>query len=278
MRQGLSLAEHKERTYTVVSCHYGDLFWIKHMLAQVHQHSGGSVKSAVIVDQSRNSKEQLERLPLVSEVLTFEPDTAQIAVEGHDHPAALDRALQHGTFTTSHIIVMDSDAFPVHSDWIGRLDNISLALVPGSKTNTHPCLMVFPTALKGIVNFSEGYLERAQRKGAPDTGRRVGSQLAAAGHDVTLLEHTPAFNGYRGSFYLGDSYYHHGHGSFMAGDHDQYKGFVSQASEKLYRKRVLQHRFTLTPLDIAGLFVRYVWRRMSNRVRLAARGPSAKPQ
>lgn len=265
-------------TYTVVSCHYGDLFWIEHMLTQVKALSGGAVKGAVIVDQSRNSADALRSLPLVTEVLTFEPDAAQIAVEGHDHPAALDRALQHGSFSTSHIIVMDSDAFPVSPDWINKLDDISLALVPGSSSQTHPCLMVFPTNARDVVNFSEDYLERAVRKGAPDTGRRVGKQLQATGRAVTLLEHTPAFNGYRGSFYLEGTYYHHGHGSFMAGDHDQYKGFVSQASEKLYRKRVLQNRFTLTPLDFAGLFLRYVWRRISNRIRLALRGPSAKPQ
>ena len=268
----------KAPTYTVVSCHYGDLFWIQHMLTQVQALSEGAVTAAVIVDQSRNAATELRAMPLVSEVLTFEPDAAQIAVEGHDHPAALDRALQHGTFTTSHIIVMDSDAFPVSPSWISKLDDISLALVPGSKSQTHPCLMAFPTELRGTVNFSEDYLERATRKAAPDTGRRVGKQLQATGRPVTLLEHTPAFNGYRGSFYLEGAYYHHGHGSFMAGDHDQYKGFVSQASEKLYRKRVLQQRFTLTPLDFAGLFIRYVWRRVTNRLLLALQGPSAKPR
>ena len=265
-------------TYTVVSCHYGDLFWIEHMLTQVQALSGGAVTGAVIVDQSRESEAALRALPLVTEVLTFEPYAAQIAVEGHDHPAALDRALQQGAFTTSHIIVMDSDAFPVSSEWISHLDDISLALVPGSTSQTHPCLMAFPAELRAVVNFSEDYLERAQRKGAPDTGRRVGKQLQQTGRPVTLLEHTPAFNGYRGSFYLDASYYHHGHGSFVSGDHAQYKGFVSLASEKLYRKRVLQHRFTLTPLDIAGLFVRFLWRRGSNRLKLALRGPSAKAQ
>lgn len=265
-------------SYTVVTCHYGDLFWVEHMLGQVLAHSGGAVKSAVIVDQSRTSEVRLRDLPLVGEVLTFDPDLEQIAVEGHDHPSALDRALQQGTFTTSHIIVMDTDAFPVDSHWIEKLDNISLALVPGSTSQTHPCLMVFPTDLRHQVSFSEDYLQRAGRKGAPDTGRRVGKQLLALGENPTFLPHTPAFNGYRGSFYLDGSYYHHGHGSFVSGDHDQYKGFVSLASEKLYRRRVVQHRFSLTPSDIAGLFLRYLWRRLSNRVKLVVRGPSAKPQ
>lgn len=254
-------------TYTVVSCHYGDVFWIEHMLTQVQALSGGAVTGAVIVDQSRHSADRLRELPLVTEVLTFEPDAAQIAVEGHDHPAALDRALEQGTFTTSHIIVMDSDAFPVDSHWILRLDDISLALVPGKKNLTHPCLMVFPTRLRKSVSFSEGYLDRLEHKNAPDTGRRVGKQLLALGENVTLLSHTPAFNGYRGSFYLDGSFYHHGHGSFVSGNHQQYKGFVSVASENLYRKRVLQHRFTLTPLDIAGLFMRFLWRRVSNLLR-----------
>jgi len=266
-----------EPTYTVVSCHYGDLFWISHALTQVAALSGGRVREAVIVDQSRNAARELADLPLVSTVLTFEPDAAQIAVEGHDHPAALDRAVHETEFSTSHIIVMDSDAFPISSTWLDHLDDITLALVPGSQSHTHPCLMVFPVRVKHLVNFSEDYLERATRKGAPDTGRRVGAQLAAAGEPVTLSQHQPAFNGYRGSFYLEGSYYHHGHGSFMAGDHAQYKGFVSQASEKLYRRRVLQGRFSLSPLDILGLFVRYVWRRGVNKVRLVVAGPRSTP-
>ena len=263
-------------TYTVVSCHYGDLFWIRHMLTQVQALSDGAVKGAVIVDQSRNSADALRALPLVTEVLTFEPDLDQVAVEGHDHPAALDRALKHGTFSTSHIIVMDSDAFPLRQDWIKKLDDISLALVPGKAKLTHPCLMVFPVRVKDYVDFSEGYLERRDSKSAPDTGRRVGKQLRERGEEVTLLPHTPAFNGYRGSFYLDGSYYHHGHGSFVSGEHAQYKGFVSLASEKLYRKRVLQHRFTLSPVDILGLFLRFVWRRTSNHLRNIVGG--ARPQ
>ena len=265
-------------TYTVVSCHYGDPFWVRHMLTEVERLSNGKVKGAVIVDQSRVSGELLSGLPLVQRVLTFEPDTDQIAVEGHDHPAALDRAIARTEFETTHIIVMDTDAFPLRSDWLDAVDDITLALVPGSKRNTHPCLMIFPVRTKKVVNFSDGYLERATRKGAPDTGRRVGAQLIEAGETVKLLEHQPAFSGYRGSLYLNGAFYHHGHGSFVGGDHDQYKGFVSRASEQLYRKRVLQGRFTLTPLDVAALFTRYVWRRVKNRVVLAVSGPSAKPQ
>ena len=265
-------------TYTVVSCHYGDPFWVRHMLTEVERLSNGKVKGAVIVDQSRVSGELLSGLPLVQRVLTFEPDTDQIAVEGHDHPAALDRAIARTEFETTHIIVMDTDAFPLRSDWLDAVDDITLALVPGSKKNTHPCLMIFPVRMKKVVNFSDGYLERATRKGAPDTGRRVGAQFVAAGEKVKLVEHQPAFSGYRGSLYLNGAFYHHGHGSFVGGDHDQYKGFVSRASEQLYRKRVLQGRFTLTPLDVAALFTRYVWRRVKNRVVLAVSGPSAKPQ
>lgn len=268
----------REPTYTLVSCHYGDPFWIEHLLKAVRRFGGSRVSEAIIVDQSRDSAEELAKLPLVREVLTFEPNAEQIAIEGHDHPYALDRAVHESAFTTSHIIVMDSDAFPISNGWLEGIDEISLALTPGSKRNTHPCFMVFPVADRDIVNFSEGFLERATRKGAPDTGRRVGKQLQESGRAVTLLEHTPAFNGYRGSFYRDGTVYHHGHGSFMAGGHDQYKGFVSQASEKLYRKRIMQGRFDLTPLDFLGLFVRYAWRRFFNKARFALVGPSAKPE
>lgn len=238
------------------------------MLSRVMSLSSGAVRSAIIVDQSRQSEEQLRKLPLVSDVLTFEPDFEQIAVEGHDHPAALDRALKEGNYETSHILVLDSDAFPVSDSWIQQLDNIALALVPGSKTQTHPCLMAFPSELRHKVSFSEDYLLRAKRKGAPDTGRRVGKQLSAAGEKVTLLTPSPAFNGYRGSFYLNQAFYHHGHGSFVSGDHVKYKGFVSSASERLYRRRVLQGKFSLTSVDFVALATRHIWRILINRIRL----------
>ena len=175
------MPKHETPTYTVVSCHYGDLFWIRHLLDEVARHSDERVKEAVIVDQSRGSAKEISAMPLVREVLTFEPDAQQIAVEGHDHPYALDRAIHDTVFTTSHVIVMDSDAFPVSAGWLDAMDDISLALVPGSNKNTHPCFMVFPVADIPLVSFSEGYLERASRKGAPDTGRRVGVQLKEAG-------------------------------------------------------------------------------------------------
>jgi len=271
------LTEPTAPTYTLLSCHYGDLFWIKHLLSQVGKFSTENIVDVVIVDQSRSMEKELSALPLVSAVMSFEPDTQQIAIEGHDHPAALDRALATYEFTSSHVIVMDSDAFPIKADWLERLDDISLALVPGSDKNTHPCLMVFPVRLAHKVSFSEGYLDRAHGRG-PDTGRRVGTQLQATGEPVTLLTPTPAFNGSRGSFYLDGSYYHHGHGSFFGGDHEQYRGFVSQASEKLYRDKLVSNRFTLSPLDVAALFIRYLWRRFTNRIRLALAGPSTTPR
>lgn len=268
------LSEVSSPSYTIVTCHYGDLFWIRHLVERLGTLSDDRIQGIVVVDQSRETGETLRAIEGVTAVLDFAPDLDQIAVEGHDHPAALDNALQTWNFETSHVIVMDSDAFPTTADWLDRLENISLALVPGSSKQTHPCLMVFPVASIPHVNFSEGFLERAHRRGAPDTGRRVGAQLEASGETVTLLPAAPAFNGYRGSFYLDGAYYHHGHGSFFGGDHQQYRGFVSQASEQLYRDRILRGQFSLTPLDIAALFIRYVWRRVTNRIRLIASGPA----
>ena len=88
------MAKPSTPTYTVVSCHYGDLFWMRHLLDEVARHSDERVKEAVIVDQSRDSAKEISAMPLVREVLTFEPDAQQMAVEGHDHPYALDRAIQ----------------------------------------------------------------------------------------------------------------------------------------------------------------------------------------
>jgi len=141
----------------VVSCHYGDLFWIRHLLDEVARYSDERVKrKRSLWTKSRDSAKEISAMPLVREVLTFEPDAQQIAVEGHDHPYALDRAIHDTVFTTSHVIVMDSDAFPVSAGWLDAMDDISLALVPGSNKNTHPCFMVFPVADIPLVSFFRG--------------------------------------------------------------------------------------------------------------------------
>ena len=52
-------------SYTLVSCHFGDPFWITHMLKQVDALSDERIARVVLVDQSRESGALLATLPRV---------------------------------------------------------------------------------------------------------------------------------------------------------------------------------------------------------------------
>ena len=52
-----------DRSYTVVTCDFGDPFWITHSLSQLDRCSDGRVASIVVVDQTRSSAAVLARLP-----------------------------------------------------------------------------------------------------------------------------------------------------------------------------------------------------------------------
>ena len=76
-------------TYTVVTCHFGDRFWIQHMLSQIQINSGPEISEIIVVDQSRDSYVFLRNLAGVTEVLEFPVDETQAAILGHCNLAAV---------------------------------------------------------------------------------------------------------------------------------------------------------------------------------------------
>src|SRR5690606_456619 len=115
----------KDPAFTLISAHFGDLFWIEHLMAQVA--SERAIERVVLIDQDRSAEtaQRLASLPVDPEVVSFPKVDEQIAMAGHDHPASLDQCIKLD-FATSHVIVLDSDCFPVSSNW---LDRVRLALV-----------------------------------------------------------------------------------------------------------------------------------------------------
>jgi hypothetical protein len=133
----VNLGNTQQETYTLVTCHFGDFYWIEHTLAQVAKYSEGRINGIVVVDQSRCSAARLSALPGVTSVLTFEPNAVEIHLLGHDHPSALNWALRTYPFSTSHVLVMDSDCFPTGPGWLDAI--------------AEHCLASYHFAFKGII-------------------------------------------------------------------------------------------------------------------------------
>lgn len=233
----------------MLTCHFGDLFWVRHTVEQVHRHSDGRVAAVVVVDQNRTDAEALRALPRVSEVLSFEPDERITAAMGHDHPAALNNALRTMRVTTTHVIVLDSDCFPTEHEWLDRIDDVTLAARADRWGNvrhgqTHPCFMVIPARMLPHVDFAEGVVELGC-----DTGNLVGAQILRAGEVPTVLvpRRRMAFGGTRGQWFLNGAVYHHGSASFVSSPSSWLSQHVLPALEERYRREVEAGSFDATP-------------------------------
>lgn len=229
------------------------------MLHQVDRWSDERVAGVVVVDQNRSDRAALERLPRVSQVLEFEPAAGVLERKAHDHHVSLNRALRTVGFTTSHVLVLDSDCFPVHPSWLDRLDNITLAASGDYAGMTHPCLMAFPVSAVPFVDFAEGWSEFGV-----DTGRLVGLQLARAGEQVSLAQPSSrrAFGNTRGHWFLGQSVYHHGGASWVSSGIPALRRYVAPLLEERYRRRVAADRYSATPTIVLLLVLRRVRMRM----------------
>lgn len=258
----------QDNSYTVITCHFGDRFWVSNLMQKLADFKDPRVAQIVIVDQSRESRDYLLGLPGVTAVLEFPPDREQMAAAGHDHPASLNRILNSYAFTTSHVIIFDSDAFPLAPDWVDFLDDVTLAEVPGSGGElSHPCFMCFPVTAVPFIDFSEGFLQRVDdsSRWRFDTGRMVAKQLRREGYEVRVSHSKRGFSGFRGDLYLEGRVHHHGHASHTAAP-PHLRRSMSENTENLWKRKVKKTQMVLTPLDYVLLGVFYLQRRATNKI------------
>lgn len=179
-------------------------------------------------------------------MVEYAPHPAQVRALGHDHPQALNKAIRE-PHSTSHVLVMDSDALPIADAWLNRLAGdlaggaSVMARDPSKWGLSHPCLMAIPVNCLAGVDFAEGCEELGI-----DTGRLVALQLSKAGRRVVLLEPDVGFSGHHGFTYLGGSVYHHGSGSFGSSTDSRLLRQVDRSSEDYFRRRVAAGRYHLT--------------------------------
>lgn len=236
-------------TFTVVTCHFGDPFWIEQLTASIDRSTTTTrVPEIVVVNQDRDpaTARRLAVLPRVGRVLEYPPHHAQMATLGHDHPQALNRAVRE-SFTTSHVLVMDSDALPIGEEWLDRLSveladgTCVFARDPSKWGLSHPCLMVLPVNVVGETDFADGCEELGI-----DTGRLVALQVSKAGRPVMMLQPARGFGGHHGFTYLGGSVYHHCSGSFGSSSDPRLTDQVVAADEEYFRRRIMEGRFHLS--------------------------------
>ena len=253
------------RTYAVVSCHFGDPFWIEQLTHWLETMTPpGVIGSFRVVNQDETPEQDahLRSLPLVTEVLRFPRCEAQVAMMGHDHPDALDRVLAL-PYDTTHVIVFDSDCLPVSDTWLTRvgeaLDRVDVVIAAQQRWGglSHPCFAVLPTDHLGEFDFSRGVCEVGI-----DTGRLVAMQAVDAGLTVDLLLPEPAFARWRGSYYLDGDIFHFGGGSYTPSTDPKIQGKIDRRQDEFFQGRVAAGRWSLSTADKAWLRCRWLLRRL----------------
>jgi len=256
------------RTFAVASCHFGDPFWIEHLSEALRATTApGAIQSFLIANQDLTADQEahLRSLPLVTDVVSFPRCDSQVAVHGHDHARTLDRmlALHHDA---SHVIVFDSDCFPVSDAWLTRveraLDDADVVIAAAERWGglSHPCFAVLPTARLGDLSFSRGVCEVGI-----DTGRLVALQAVEAGLTVDLMLPEPGFSRWRGSYYLDGAVFHFGGGSYTSSDDPRVQAQIDRRLDEFFRDRVTAGRWSLSTADKVWLRSRWVARHLRRR-------------
>ena len=228
----------------------------------LQKYRGDTICQVFVIDQSRQSEEWLKQVPGVDRVLTFPVDRKQMALLGHDHPSSLNEALASTEIETSHILILDSDCFPVGHNWLHFSSEVTLASDPHYWSLSHPCFMFFPTVVGRRLNFSEGISEIGI-----DTGRLVGVQISRLGMEVSFSRPAPAFRGYRGHWYQAGHLYHHGSASFVSSLDHRVLRQVDPWREDLFRRYVAQGRYELSRRDFLTMRARGVLGRLNKKAK-----------
>ena len=230
-----------DRSYTIVTFHFGSTFWIKKCLENVDVFSDGRVVEVVVVNQDRNDLPELWSLPRVTRVVTFPVNSKEVTLLGHDHPSSINHAISSLEFKTSHVIIMDSDCFPISKDWLNSLPHAAAAGDPEKTGLTHPCFMVLPVSYLGFLSFSEGLVELGI-----DTGRLIGLQVKKMNLPLTVLTAQAAFSGVKGHFYNSRSLFHFGSGSFSGSTDPRLLNQVAARINAIFMSKVSQDSYDLS--------------------------------
>jgi hypothetical protein len=207
---------------SIITTHFFDFDWTTNLIHSLLQKTNSEVIHEIIVinqDRNEESTHRLSALSPLIRVVAYPPSPRHFEWTRHDHAHVLNLAMHE--VKGDYIVLFDSDAFPISSNWYGKccelLQNEYDAILAADmrvEGYAHPCFMVFDSLAAPHLAFDEGLFT----PDCIDTGRLIGQQLIGMGRKVHFLIPHPAFGGKYGSLYLGDTIYHHGKGSFAGVD------------------------------------------------------------
>ncbi len=207
---------------TVILAHFGDPFWATNVVNSMIKNP--IVQRIIVADQRANSIESPNwqwNQPLQHayfngpvDILNVEPHPVNHA--SLHHAKSINQMLQEFRFSTSHILLIDSDCLPTSpralqalSELItGELD-VVMAEDPKVPGQGHPCLLLMPVNAATKVDFTAGLPDS-------DTGRQLPALFTEMGFSVSLLPSQKMKSNRRGDLYLGGEFIHFGSMAFSA--------------------------------------------------------------
>lgn len=207
---------------TVISAHFGDQSWINFSLKTLCQKSK-LTSHALISDQKQihnGTSDSYESLILDTDLTERFTSISVIPVKPHQINHS---SLHHGQslnflisleIQTSHVLILDSDCFPLDDKWeqqlISDLEDFDVITAGDPQGNflSHPCFMILPVDILPQLNFIE-YTDTHW----VDTGRLIGIRCLDMGLKVKVLSPQPGSLSF-GHVYKPYNFFHVGSSSF----------------------------------------------------------------
>jgi hypothetical protein len=181
---------------TVISAHFGDQSWINYSLKTLCQNSE-LISHAFISDQKQIRRDAWDSYPALNLDADLETKFTTISVISVDPHQINHSSLHHGQtlnslinlkIETSHVLILDSDCFPLDNKWESQLISdlkdfdVIVAGDPQGNLLSHPCFMILPVNVLSQLDFIE-YTETHWI----DTGRLIGIRCLDMGLKVKVL-------------------------------------------------------------------------------------------
>ena len=263
----------QKMSLTLISCNFGDSFWITHTINSYKKLTNTDTLNYVHISDQRSSGfgEEFPALTLTESELRVVIHPVQPSSINHSsvhHGNSIQFLLNEIDFSTTHIVLSDSDCFPVNKTWLKKVklileeNDAICSLDEDSNILTHPCFMVLPVEVAKKMNFLMNTKMLATENWF-DTGRLIGVQLTNLGYRVAFLEPKKIFTGLSNSrYFLDNTIVHIGSASFRGLKLVNDLSYGSLADSKFSIPRyIVEHLKWLfnVPKLIRNIFFLLIW-------------------
>lgn len=218
-----------EKTFSIVTTHYGSEFWAKLLINQLHEHKE---IAEIIVGQNYSKTEITSGLTtkFTAETKHFKVKVISTKTRGRSHASyqhtqLLNTILTQEQFIGDIIVIFDNDCFPIKESWMKTTENLLrtnhalLSLNRLCRFDVHVCFLAFKRELLPHIkiNFEDhtticdGRSYNLRR----ETGSDLAFQLLRKKFKVYLLKPEEIMGGKLGDSYLNRQIVHVGSQSFV---------------------------------------------------------------